>query len=377
MPVRLVEGKDLSQQEREQQTIDAAAAADKAKEEAKGQGSVNEAEAAKAAEASTEKVKKEEETKVEFSDDSVLSYINEKRGTGFASMDEAFTTPKAKAVELPEDVEAFRKYKEETGRSLSDYYNANRDRTNDDGDIVLREHIAAQNPDFNADDITFSLNQRYGYDKEDASDDEIRMKQLEKKTDISKARGYFQQQKEQYKGILESSTPFVPKEEKEAYSAWKTQQEQSGVKQKVAEEQSVRFQNDTNSVFSNKFEGFNFKIGEDKVVTHKIEDTTKVRDRQLNTQNFINKHVDEKGALKDPKAYHKAMFAANDPDGLYKSAYETGYAAAIEKSVKDSKNINMTRNADASSSRPDGIKVTASNGYSGSTVKIKPPRNRT
>ena len=57
--------------------------------------------------------------------------------------------------------------------------------------------------------------------------------------------------------------------------------------------------------------------------------------------NFINKHLDDDGMLKDANAYHKALNAAMDPDALFKFAYEKGAADAITKDVKEAKNVDM------------------------------------
>ena len=70
---------------------------------------------------------KVEEPKVEtpsFDDQDVLSFIKEKYNREFKSMDELFVEPEPKEVELPEDVSAFMKFKQETGRGLGRLYEA-------------------------------------------------------------------------------------------------------------------------------------------------------------------------------------------------------------------------------------------------------------
>jgi len=374
MGVTLVNAEELSQQEQEQQARDAAAAAEQARKDASEEnpgGEKTEKEIAEEARLAAEATQNRE---VELSDDVVLSYINNKRGANFSSMDEAFTQQQAREVELDEPVAAFNKFHQETGGSIDDYFKINRDRTNDDDDTVLREFIKEQNPSFTSDDISFSLKTTYGYD-EDAEDVEIRSKQLNKKQEISKARSYFDKKREEYKGSLESRKPSMTAEDQANIDAWKSSQEQAAARQEAIEQQRARFQNDTNQVFSDNFEGFEFNLGEDKKVTYKIEDVSKVKDLQANTQNFVNKHLDENGALIDPAAYHKAMFAANDPDGLYKQAYESGFADAVESNAKESKNIRMTRNANQSISKDNEVKVTAVN-QGGSKVRIPLPKEK-
>ena len=57
--------------------------------------------------------------------------------------------------------------------------------------------------------------------------------------------------------------------------------------------------------------------------------------------NFFDRHLDDKGFLRDPKEYHKAMYAANNADQIAKHFYEQGKADATKGLVKETKNIDM------------------------------------
>ncbi len=57
---------------------------------------------------------------------------------------------------------------------------------------------------------------------------------------------------------------------------------------------------------------------------------------------FFNKHLDDKGIVKDAASYHKALFAATNSDALFQFAYEQGKADATDGLVKETKNIDMT-----------------------------------
>ena len=93
-------------------------------------------------------------------------------------------------------------------------------------------------------------------------------------------------------------------------------------------------------LFSKNFEGFGYEVGEEKI-TLKVSDVDSVKNTQSDAMNFINKHLDDDGMLKDANAYHKALNAAMDPDALFKFAYEKGAADAITKDVKEAKNVDM------------------------------------
>ncbi len=74
----------------------------------------------------------------------VLSHINKKYQKGYTSFDELLTPQTVeKEVELPEDVSAFYKFKQETGRGLSDYMKIQRDFVKENPDTLLAEYIAS------------------------------------------------------------------------------------------------------------------------------------------------------------------------------------------------------------------------------------------
>ena len=60
-----------------------------------------------------------EETKLELSDDLVINYLKEKSGRDFSSLDDVLSEKVVeKELELPEDVEAYYKYKKETSTKI-------------------------------------------------------------------------------------------------------------------------------------------------------------------------------------------------------------------------------------------------------------------
>ena len=86
--------------------------------------------------------------------------------------------------------------------------------------------------------------------------------------------------------------------------------------------------------------------------------------------NFINKHLDENGLLKDANAYHKALNAAMNPDALFKFAYEKGAADAITKDAKEAKNVDMkAKSTQQKVSEPQKYRVV--NPGSGNRLVIK------
>ena len=73
---------------------------------------------------------------LELNDDNVLSYIKDRYNKDINSVDELFAEKEANE-ELPEDVSAYLKYKQETGRGIDDFYNLQKDFDSMDDNLYL------------------------------------------------------------------------------------------------------------------------------------------------------------------------------------------------------------------------------------------------
>lgn len=305
----------------------------------------------------------------------VLSHINKKYQKGYTSFDELLTPQTIeKEVELPEDVSAFYKFKQETGRGLSDYMKIQRDFAKENPDTLLAEYIASQNPEFDAEDVEHEMKQ-FAYDENLDTEESINSAKRAKKKLLSKAIAHFEQQKEQYKAPLVSNVVTVPDTEKEAYEAYKKEVSSRQTEVEKGKELSNYFVQKTNELFSNNFKGFEFKVG-DKAIVYTPGDVEKVKQSQINVNNFIGSHLNEEGYLKDAGAYHKSLAVAMNPDLFAKHFYEQGKADAIASQAISDKNINMgnIRNAPEITKSGEGIKMRALDESNGSSLKILSPR---
>jgi len=110
----------------------------------------------------------------------------------------------------------------------------------------------------------------------------------------------------------------------------------------------------TNEVFSEKFKGFEYKIG-DKRFRYNINNANEVKSKQLDINDFARKFLDEKtGALNDATGYHKSLFTAMNADAIANHFYEQGKADALKNSVAKSKNISMDPRQQHSSGQQSG-----------------------
>ena len=332
----------------------------------------------------TEDVAPVEETHVEespivdspqFGDNDVLSYLKTKFNKEVNSLDELFVEKPQQQELLPEDVNAFLKFKKDTGRGLEDFYRVNQDFSKVTPERLLADYMRETNPDFDDEDIAFEYESKFSYDEEEDDEKEIKRKKLALKKELGKAAKYFEEQKEKYKAPLESRMEYsIPAEDKEALESYKQYISQSTALQQEQAKKSEYFINKTNELFSDEFKGFDFKVG-DKEVAYKPGTPEQLKAQQTDISKFFNNFVDENGFIKDAKQYHKTIAAAMNPDAMAKFFYDIGKADAIDDSMRQSKNIDMSvRNAPQNIEK-GGFKVTALDNDHGNRLKIKSLKN--
>ena len=277
-------------------------------------------------------------TETELDDDKVLSFIKTKYNKELNSIDDLLTSKEA-TQELPQDVEAFYKYKKETGRGIEDFIKLNRDFEKLEKKDLIAEYLAIQNPELDKDDILFDIDKKYSFEEEYDDVKEIKEKKIALKKDFSEALKYFEQQKEQYK-VPVVSTEFGSTEDKVAYEDFKKQASEAKTINEKNKAKSDYFVKQTNDLFNEKFKGFEFNI-DGKSFLFNPESTDKIKENQMNVNNFISSHLNDEGLLKDASSYHKSLMTARHADSLAKYFYEQGKADAITTSARNDKNIDM------------------------------------
>ena len=306
---------------------------------------------------------------VDLKDEDVLSYIGKRYNKQINSLDELVAERK-EAEQLPEDVAAFMKYKQDTGRGFEDFVRLRKDFEKMDPDQLLKEYLASTQDGLDSDDIE-TLMDEYKFDAELDDESTVKKAKIAKKKVLAEAKKYFNSQKEQYKMPLESRMAFVPDEEKEVYESFKQYTQQA----KTIEEENNRkrqwFDQKTNDVFSGEFKGFEFNVN-DKKFTFAPGDANELKKNQATPQNFINKFLDEQGLMKDASGYHRSLSIAMHPDKFAKFFYEQGMADATDDVTRKIKNINMSdRKAPEVGKSTDGFQVKAVNPDSGRNLKIR------
>ena len=291
----------------------------------------------------------EEETKEKVEEsNSPLELINEKEEK---EVEEIITPSANEKVEqkqekleqvLPENVDKLVKFMEETGGTVEDYVNLNRDVSKMDNVDLLREYYRTTKPHLDANDVDFLFNKNFGYDGETDDPSDVKAKQLAFKEELYNAQNHFKTSREKYYADLklrkqENVDPEYAKAMEYYQSSLKKDEDHTNLQQ--------TFLKKTDDVFSDKFKGFDFKVGENKY-RFKVDDAKKVKEYQSDMSNFVREFLDKDGAISDAQGYHRAMFAAKNADKIANHFYEQGRADAIRTAAKESKNINMSPRQD-------------------------------
>lgn len=306
-----------------------------------------------------------------LSEDDVRSFLSERYGREITSLDE-FNEARETAPELPDDVAAYYKYKQETGRGLEDFIKVNRNLDEADGDSLLKEYLLITEDGLDAEDVEMMMDD-YKYDEDLDDEADIKKAKLAKKKAIAKAKKYFEEQKEKYQAPLESRGA-GSLEDSEEYQAYQQYVEQAKTYQEEQKRRKEWFDEKTNEVFSDGFKGFEFSI-DDKSYVYTPGDRTELKKLQQTPEAWLNKYLDDKGLVKDAAGYHKSLAVAMNPEKFARFFYEQGQANAVDDVMRKTKNINMSERAAPQTTTKGGLKIRAVNQDSGRGLKIKTRRS--
>jgi hypothetical protein len=332
-----------------------------------GAEEVNEAQTESVQENEAKEVEQESASTPELSEEDVLSFIKNRYQKEISSIDDLVS--ERENENLPEDIAKYMQYRNETGRSFSDFMKLNEDIDNMDSDDLLRQYLKQTQDGLDDEDIDVIM-EDFSYDEELDDDSTIKKAKLEKKKKIAEAKKYFTSQKEKYKVPLESSTASIDPKEKEDLEAYRRYVAEAKTIEEESERKRNWFVEKTNDVFNDEFKGFEFKIN-DSVLTFKPGDAAELKNSQLNPSNFIQKYLDDSGMIKDAVGYHKSLAIAMNPERFAKFFYEQGAAAATEDVNKKIKNIDMSERRTPEIASKNGVQVRTVNPDSGRGLKIR------
>lgn len=273
--------------------------------------------------------------------------------------------------DLPESVQKYIDFLEETGGSIEDFVRINKDPSTLPQNDVIKTYLKSQNPYLDDEDVEYEMSKMFSYDEDLDSDEEIREKKLAAKKYYGQGLKYLQEQRDKYKAELASGSNLSPdvKEAVEFKQRYEQQQQESS---KKIEESRRSFVKQTEKLLGKDFKGFEVKLG-DETVLYKPENVSKVKEQNLNVNNLLGKYLDNDGNVTDIAGYHKMLAVASNPEAFAQHFYELGKAAMAEEDAKESKNINMAPRQGRPAPKNDKakFKFIEDNPFSNGLIKLK------
>ena len=278
---------------------------------------------------------------------------------------EAIRDEKLIGKKLPDNIDKLVSFMEETGGTVEDYVTLNKDYSKYDDKLLVREFYKKTRPHLNDDEVTFLMEDNFTYDEDADEERFVRKQKLAYKEEVAKAKNFLEQMKSKYYDEIKLR-PSVTNEQKKANEFFQRyNKEQQQITQ--AREEFVK---STEDFFHNKFEGFNFEVG-DQRFKYQVSNPTEMTNAQSDVSKIIQKFSDKQGNITDLSGYHKALYAARNADRLAEHFYEQGKADATRDIIAKSKNINNDPKPIATETMSNGWKVKAVSGVDSSKLKIK------
>ena len=278
---------------------------------------------------------------------------------------EAVRDEKLVGKQLPENIEKLVSFMEETGGTVEDYVTLNKDYNKYDDKLLVKEFYKKTRPHLNEEEVSFIMQDNFNYDEEEDEERFVRKQKLAYKEEVAKAKNFLEQMKGKYYDEIKLR-PSVTNEQKKAMEFFQRYNEEQQHVSQAREE----FVKNTEDFFHNKFEGFNFEVG-DQRFKYQVSNPTEMTNAQSDVTKIISKFTDKEGNINDLSGYHKALYAARNADRLAEHFYEQGKADATRDIISKSKNIDNEPKAMATEAMSNGWKVRAISGVDSSKLKIK------
>jgi prophage DNA circulation protein len=279
----------------------------------------------------------DEETPVleEITDEEVKEEVEEIVET----VEEAVSESESTGKPLPENVQKLMEFMDDTGGDLNDYVKLNQDYSEMDNQTLLYEYYKNTKPHLTVDEINFLMEDQFSYDEEADDERDIRRKKLALKEQVADAKDHLDGLKSKYYEDIKAGSKLTQDQQK-AIDFFNRYSEESEETQKEADRQKSTFLKKTDQVFSDKFKGFDYKIGEKKF-RFNVKNPNEIKETQSNINNFVKKFLNKDNTMKDAAGYHKSLYTAMNADAIANHFYEQGKADALKDSVAKAKNVNM------------------------------------
>lgn len=272
-------------------------------------------------------------------------------------------------IDYPDNIMDLVKFMNETGGTLEDYVALNKDYDQLEDMALLREYYQQTKPHLSLEEIDFLIEDDFSYDKEIDEPNLIRRKEVAFKEAVAQAKKDLEGQKATYYKEIKAGAKLTPDQQK-AVDFFNRYNKETAEAEKITQSQRDVFNNKTNSLFNDKFKGFEYKVGE-KRYRFNVKNVNQVKETQSDINNFAKRFLDNNNVMNDAAGYHKALFTAMNADAIANHFYEQGKADAIKESVKSAKNIKMDPRSGHQEIQVGGVKAKVISGDNLSGLKLK------
>ena len=304
-------------------------------------------------EVEAQEVEKQDTPVLEEITNETVEQVEEVAGAAAEAIKESMETGEP----LPENIQKLVDFMGETGGDLNDYVKLNKDYSEMDNQDLLREHYKQTKPHLDNEEINFLMEDQFSFDEDIDDDREIRRKKLALKEQVANAKTQLEENKSKYYEEIKAGSKLTGEQQK-AIDFFNRYNKEEASNKEVADKQKSTFLNKTEQVFNDKFKGFEYEVG-DKKFRYNVNNAGAVKDTQVDINNFVKKFLNENDEMSDAQGYHKSLYTAMNADAIAKHFYEQGQADAMQDSVSNAKNIDMSPRQSHGAVSAGGITVKA------------------
>ena len=115
---------------------------------------------------------------------------------------------------LPENIQKLVDFMQDTGGSLEDYVQLNRDTENINDEEALREYYKLTKPHLEVDEVSFLIEDRFSYDEDMDDERDVKRKKLARKEQVAEAKAYLDGQKSKYYEEIKAGSKLTTEQQK-------------------------------------------------------------------------------------------------------------------------------------------------------------------
>ena len=272
----------------------------------------------------------------------VLSYMSERLGRQFETFED-FNTPQQA---LDERIEAIARFVEETGRGPEDWFAYQSLNPSEMDDMTaIRVNMASQYPGLSQEELGILVQSKYNVDPDLASEEELRVAQVQMKVDAQAARQSIQELRSNYEA-----------------PAAQSEQLESIVDDTWVSEMSANLDDMT---------GLEFDLGNDRSFTFGLEDGYKSQLKQKNARldEYFDPYINQDGSWDyETLSSHRAV--VDNIDAIVASAYKQGLGDGQRTLVDKAANVQSQTPVEGSGQASDPFAAQLKNIMSGNRGKM-------